>query len=183
MITIEENENLTTRMLAEDFNINYSTYQKVGKSMKIGWMDHQSLRTSLTPTNLNTYDEHQSHEYVRIYINLKQTNSVPKESRHWRRFSLKTSKERRFAFRQVLRFYPKKYRCTVKNIYQTIWFDKTKAKSSTRKSSQTKFVISGMTMMSINSGGFQTKIASSSAISPTHRSAYELSYQPINLKN
>lgn len=107
---IEENENLTTRMLAEDFNINYSTYQKVGKSIKIGWMDHQSLRTSLTPTNLNTYDEHQSHEYVRIYINLKQTNSVPKESRHWRRFSLKTSKERRFAFRQVLRFYPKKYR-------------------------------------------------------------------------
>lgn len=49
-------------------------------------------------------------------------------------------------------------------------FDEIEIKSFTRKSSQTKFVISGIMTMSVNSGGFRRKMASLSAISPTETS-------------
>lgn len=39
LTAMEENENLITRILAEDFNMDHSLSQKAWKNIEIGWID------------------------------------------------------------------------------------------------------------------------------------------------
>ena len=97
LAVMEENESLTTRMLAEDFNVDQShrsSSQKARKSMD------GSLTTSPTTTKRIFTDMLQRNEKTPFLKNLDT------EEESWLLF--KNVKERRFAFCQV--FHPKEYR-------------------------------------------------------------------------
>lgn len=154
LVAVEEDESLTTRMLAEDFNVDHSTIvrlKKLGKVWKLaGWVPHE-------------LSDNNKAERVRIFTNLLQRNeqtpflkNLVTGDESWLLF--RNVKKRRFAFRQV--FHPMEYRKTSTVRRQCGVFGGTEAESSTGKSSQTGFVIGGMTTMSVNSGGFWTKMAS-----------------------
>ena len=106
LASVEEGEISTTRMFAEDFNVDNSTIVRRLKKLRKVWKLAVWIPHELSDNNKT--------EHVWIYTDLlrRETSKL----RFWRisslamnrDFSSRTSKERRFEFRQV--FHPKDYR-------------------------------------------------------------------------
>ena len=75
LAALEEDESMTTRMLAEEFNVDHClSSQKAQKSMKIGWMG--------PPRTLRQHQSRRCPNFPQFAV-VKRTNSVPEESRRW----------------------------------------------------------------------------------------------------
>ena len=154
LTAVEEDESLTTRMLAADFNVDQSTIvrrlKKLGKVWKLaGWVPHE-------------LSDNNKADRVRIFTDLLQRNqqtpflkNLVTGDESWLLFK---NIKKKFAYRQVFR--PKEFRkpSTVRRLCGMC--GGTEAESSTGKSSQMAFVIGLTTRMNSNNGESWTKTAS-----------------------